>query len=223
MGPVPKGTARLVVSAAAGVRGVGDARASLCRPPLFAVAGDRSGAPSPEAAAAIDVLRRRWTRASGADGMLEAFDAADRRLALGEDSHGFGGRTEVSLLAAVYSRREVTLARAGVGGAYLLRGGEMRLLTPRPDPPSLGAGSQHAGPVVLSVPSDADDLFALSSLEAGEWTSLDELEAVLLSSPDPAVCAPRLARLADEAGRPRVGLVAFRIGSMFTFTGLPAA
>lgn len=223
MGPVPNRIARLVVSAATGMPIVGGARTSLCRPPLFAVAGDRWGVSSPEAATAIDVLRGRWTRSSGAEGMLEAFDAADRRLALGEGSHSFGGGTQVSLLAAVYSRREVTLARAGVAGAYLLRAGEMRLLTPRPDPPPLGARAQHAGPAVLSVPSDADDLFALCSLEAGEWISLDELREVLRACPDPAECAPRLARMAEEAGCPRMGVVAFRIGPMFTFAGLPAA
>lgn len=208
------GSRRLVVAASAGVAGagplsvVGDTLLRL--PPVFAVAADpaESTGPSP-AGVAIEVLRRRWIRASGVDGMLEAIDAANRELRRSTPLCG-----PASVLVALLAGGAVTVARAGDCAAYVLREGRLRRITNTRKVAALG--SLDAQPFEMrTVPSRDKDVFLLCSRQPADWISEAQLTAVLESSPDPKVAVPLLAQRAAGEGI-SVTIVIFRLGTMLS-------
>jgi serine/threonine protein phosphatase PrpC len=196
----------------------------LTEEPLFAVADGMGGHRGGEVASqlAVETLEKLFRQGAGElpDQVQEANRVVFQRSVLDRKVAGMG----TTLTAALVEDDRVRLAHVGDSRAYLLRDGELRLLTEdhtlvhrmvsegeiskeeAQTHPQRSVLTRAIGvDTVVDVDDETlqvrpDDRLLLCTDGLTSMVSEDQIEAALRSVPDPQEAAQRLVRMANEAG-----------------------
>jgi len=209
------------------------------RAPLFAVADGMGGAQAGEVASRIaaDSFESAERGGEGGEEFLRrvAVTANERIHGLAQDDSTRSGMG-TTLTAALIESDEVAIAHVGDSRAYLLRGGELRLLTSdhslveelrrqgrltseqAEDHPQRSIITRALGPEeevevdTLTVSARPDDVFVLCSDGLTTMLKEEQIVTALRASESLAEATSRLVREANEAGgRDNITVVAFRL------------